>query len=1379
MVKNLLPALLSVLGCALAMTARAQLGPELLQNHGFDEPAAEDGPPAAWAAHPERTHRHELADLGGNYVLSSKPGAYVMATQNVTLAKDREYTIRARFRTTGPGRAGLLLLHGTSAPRREFYLLWNQESDGQYVTAMRTFTAPENAGTLYAYDISKTGNVTYDWISLCPGRPDQAIINHFNLRQIDRAAEPPPVFHHLPTGTPLAGGPLKALFAIPSLRQLRETTELEQRLQLISDVIQADSRKPEAISFTGRQITERLPRNFYDVYIVATSLPDRLRHDVIKNVERGAGLLLIDRGERVKAWKELPPLVDLPDSHHLRQVVPLADNPEKDCLAAIQTGTCGEGRVVRLAFSQELTRIPAIIPQAADSRTAWTARQFDYWEDWLALIGEAARFAARGEHHLELAAACPDPRRLAVGAAGNQPPAAVRVILRSAREIRLDQPPLAPSARLRLAPVVLPLNQQGHASMEIPDALPPGPILADLAALNTQQEVIAWRSFRLDRPRAGVIASLTLDQPPEDQELGLGGVYAPDETVTPTVTIRTAAGQEGLAIQTRLLDPAGLVLAQNTAAVPVAGQEITMTLEPLPLTTAGTVFLRLEARLLLQNQEHDRQWTALTVPALARKTYDDFAVLPWRPGIIHPSIQVAFNGIMRELGQNVDFPGQGYALTENGMTAAGYIGSAFFRETRHFDDGIRPRCFNDRDVQAEIRERGALAGAKHRPFGYVGAGITDEAFLSSHHKATEFCFCPRCQDGFRAWLRKIYPTLADLNHQWSTSYTDWSEVLPTRTADIRQRQNFAPFVDFRTYMTDLWVAACRLITDAYHTTNPDTPVGHTNTFGVTPFSGNDYWKLATGTNFGWGQEYSEAIKGSAHKAIFEIWRSFTPPKFPNYGWLGYHHSEAAARYECWWLALHDAGGVSYFATNSFDTDRMVSWALLTADQATTPFGLAVRDALADLTGGVGKLLLEYQRDRAATAILWSHPSALVAWCESSADQPEPNERPGTDSYGSHFRAALDLRQHLHELQLGADYLADPQVLDGAGLAGRKLLLLPFAVAFPPELTSALYEFVNQGGVVLGDLRGLRTDTHGTPFAADLQPLARLFGVHRPAEAAIDYAPGNVTINRTLNGIGTAGAVIAAIGREQLVPAEANPAVPIATHDDGTPAIFVRPLGQGLTVYLNFRLPEYDVAMRALLAQITAAAGISSPAPVLVADPARPPRCFELNTFRHGAIAVHGFIRDFRRTSDTETASFKLPAPAYLYDVRRRQFLGRSDTAELTMAPGDATLVAALPYQVERLEVAARENTPGRLTVSATLAATEPTAPLGRHVLHCRITDPEGLCLPSWRLNLTAPDGLLKTTIPLGLNRKNGVWTILVRDVLTGLETTATLTLTAY
>ena len=49
---------------------------------------------------------------------------------------------------------------------------------------------------------------------------------------------------------------------------------------------------------------------------------------------------------------------------------------------------------------------------------------------------------------------------------------------------------------------------------------------------------------------------------------------------------------------------------------------------------------------------------------------------------------------------------------------------------------------------------------------------------------------------------------------------------------------------------------------------------HTNTFGADPFNGNDYWKLCTQVGFGWGQEYSEAIKPSGQKATFDFWRSF-------------------------------------------------------------------------------------------------------------------------------------------------------------------------------------------------------------------------------------------------------------------------------------------------------------------------------------------------------------------------------------------------------------------------------------------------------------------------------------------------------------------------
>ena len=188
------------------------------------------------------------------------------------------------------------------------------------------------------------------------------------------------------------------------------------------------------------------------------------------------------------------------------------------------------------------------------------------------------------------------------------------------------------------------------------------------------------------------------------------------------------------------------------------------------------------------------------------------------------------------------------------------LSSGAFRCEKHTGNGVRPDCLSDPKVVADFTKSARETAQRQQPHGMFAVGITDEAFLASRHKRDEVCFCDHCQRRFREWLQARYKTLAALNAQWGTSYASWDEVRGGRTEDVRGKANFAPFVDFRTFMTDVWVDGCKTITDAYHQVAPQTPVGHTNTFGADPFNGNDYWKLCTQVGFGWGQEYSEAIK---------------------------------------------------------------------------------------------------------------------------------------------------------------------------------------------------------------------------------------------------------------------------------------------------------------------------------------------------------------------------------------------------------------------------------------------------------------------------------------------------------------------------------------
>ena len=1336
------------LWCALFWLA-PWLGAELLTNPGFDLDADGNGLPDGWNCAAERVVWQELVYMSHNYSLTSRPGTYVVATQDVTLEPGKEYTVRLRCRTEDGGLAGVLLLHGPDRPRREKPLLWNVRADGEFLEQARTFVAPDPACRVYLYNVAKSkGKATYDMVSLIEGRPDHTIVSQLSFREIDRPLGEPVVTPHTPWARPLAGGPLRALVTLRSFRCLREVTEFRQRLELDADVLDTGYAGAECVSQTATRTMERLREDAYEVYVVPSRLGDMLAKDIRTRVEEGAGLVLIEGFARPASILEPKILAAAPPEHPLRAVVPLEKSPEGTALREILVGSLGKGRVVLLRFDPEKCRVWGLIPTPSGAlQSAYLNRQFAHWEWWYALLAECTRWAARGDSEARIEAAELADNEIRIRATG----ARLRVVLRSAREIRWDTPGFVTEAR------EIPLVA-GHAVLALPDGWPAGETFVEATLLAPDGGALSWRALTVTTPQAASLAEPEiLENTPALVRLGLAGTASSPATLS-----------------ARLLDPHGRELdAWERNLVPGTFAERAELRPGTPLA----VGLRVEARVLAGSREQDRRWRLLYRPEVARqKAAEDFVAMPWGPGMCHPAIRQDYARVTAGLGLNAEFAQVPAYVADSGMFGAGYIGGmGMFREDRHLPDGIRRRCLNDPAVQEEMLAKARENAPTQREQGIFAVGITDEAFLSSRHQRTELCFCDHCQREFREWLRQQYGDLTSLNRSWGTAHASWDAVRGARTEDVRGRDNFAPFVDFRTFMTDTWIESCARVAHAYRELAPEIPVGHTNTFGSNPFNGNDYWKLATRTGFGWGQEYSEAIKPSAHKAIFDIWRSFvetpearaargTEAPFSNHGWIGYAHRPEAAAYEPWWLALHGSRGVSYFATNAIDTARGTSWALVFPDLRPTPYGQAVAGSLRDLRAGCGKLLMTYERERPRIALLLSHPSMLVAWCESATDMPVPEEGIAADAYGTHFRSALNIRQHLNELQLDYQYVAPEQILRSDILADFPLLFLPFTVAASPELVAKLAEYVANGGVLVADLRALRTDEHGKPLPPAV--LTELFGVSRADANAMVYGASQVMAegDRTL---GLPPLDLPVRAREAL---QATDARVLARHATGEPAIATKVRGKGVAVYLNFALPDYDPEACALLGALAKRAGIERAIRVEGMGEGTP-RAWERNSFRRGPLAVHGFIRDFRRCSDNDPARIRFPNTAHTYDLRRGEYLGRNDAVEATLAPGDALLLARLPYRVDALSVQIPANAaPGTaIPVAAQVVASGGT--IGDHVLHLTVRGPGGA--GAWHdRSVVALGGKVVVELPLARNAETGTWTVTVRDVLTGTTETA-------
>ncbi len=1297
---------------------------QLLTNPGFEIDENEDGVPDGWNTDETRSRLREIVFMGGNNALVSVGETYVLATQEIELEPGETYTVSFRARGSGGGIAGALIVHGEEKPTTEKALLWNVAVDEDYTEFGRAFVAPNPKARLYIYNIARQGEVAYDWVSVTKGEPTRAYVNSFDLGERDTPITEPVVREGITRwAKPLAGGPVRTLIDLYNYRTVREVVELAQRFEMDYDILDGGYSGDAICSPDGREVMRAMDAGEYEVYVIGGRLDPQFETQVREKVEQGAGLVVISGLARTGSYFEKGDLEAVGEDHYIMRDLPWAHMPAH-LLNEVRVGQIGEGRVVWLNFPNEISRVWGIYPVEIGEYTAWKNREMRYWEYWYAFMARAIHYAARGESEMHLAL---DRDDLTARVENAPEGATVEMRTRHARELRWGEPDLpCPSETI----------EAGEAfSIRLSEDLPVGQTIVDATVRDADGGALYWGTVVPLCPPS-CIKQLEVD----------AEFYQPGDTVTATLTAQ--AVPDGARYQARLVDAWERVIWQESAP---AESVTTVELRPAPeqILTAGH---KLFVRLMHEGREIDSAWTDVYFPRINNEApLKEWHISTWGDGFTNPFITGQYSKMLMELGFSGKFGSAPYMTVETPLITAthSHAGGPFTGRAK-IEDGVRHPCLSDPEVIEGWQTEAPEEVANYRKFGPFGVNVRDEATLASRHTRREVCFSEHCQPRYREWLREQYGDIAALNASWGTAHESFDEISGARTEDVRGTDNFGPFVDFRTFMTDVWIDSMRSITDSYEGAWPGMRVGHTNTFGTMPTNGNDFWKLCTQTGFEWAQEYSEAIKGSAQKAVFELWRSFlqgrTGEDFPNYGWIGYNHAPEAVKYEPWWLALHDSGGVTYFATNAVLPERGKSWALVHPTQAYTQYSYDVQETLTDLREGIGKALLEGRRADPDVAILWSHPSMLVAWCESEWTQPVPPENEVDDSYGSWFKSAFYFRLALQELQLMYNYVAPEQILAGE-LENYQLLYLPMTCAISDELGEALAEWVEGGGTLFADMRFAVTDEHGTPRDGEL--LERLFGVRRTE-------PGAVYELATLTGPGgqsfetSAHEIVEAVG-----DAETD-----ASYPDGTPTAIFRQVGAGKTAYLNGVLPKYAPTVMDMFDELMREGGVERHVSVDSGDPENPARAWECARYELGEAEIVGLIRDHRLVEEAQTCQVTFPA-GHAYDMRAREYLGDTDQVELTLGPGETAMLCVLPYEVTGVQIVGADNEM-RASVLADGDRTD-------HVLHVTVTDPDGNPAPTYTRNILAEGGSADLHIPLALNDPAGEWTVTVRDVLSGVE----------
>ena len=400
----------------------------------------------------------------------------------------------------------------------------------------------------------------------------------------------------------------------------------------------------------------------------------------------------------------------------------------------------------------------------------------------------------------------------------------------------------------------------------------------------------------------------------------------------------------------------------------------------------------------------------------------------------------------------------------------------------------RDVCLNDADWLDRMSDRMRQTALHHAEYEPLLYDLRDELSTTISANPFDYDFSETALIAFRAWLQKRYTDLPTLNKQWGTVFTDWNDVRPFTTDQIKQRMvsggdhapevtdwsaaknvkldlssahesaqrwNFSPWADHRSFMDDSLAEALAQFRRAAREVDPATPVGIEGTQMPHAFGGYNLWNLSQSLD--WMEPYDVCDSR-------EILGSFMPNK-PLLATVFEKDPRPALR-RLWHLLLEgDKGCIIWWSEDTLD------W----SDTALplTAKGRALAPVFKELTSPIARLFLNAQPERDPIAIHYSQPSIQVAWLLESAPDGKTWVRRFSSYESTHNRHAVVRHAWLKALQ---DLGFSPQFISSAQIeSGRlasntepalKMLITPQSWALSKKERSELHTFSQQAGQVL-------------------------------------------------------------------------------------------------------------------------------------------------------------------------------------------------------------------------------------------------------------------------------------------------------------------------
>jgi hypothetical protein len=670
-------------------------------------------------------------------------------------------------------------------------------------------------------------------------------------------------------------------------------------------------------------------------------------------------------------------------------------------------------------------------------------------------------------------------------------------------------------------------------------------------------------------------------------------------------------------------------------------------------------------------------------------------------------------------------------------------------EEKHLRNG----CLSDpkwETAMADMAGRYAELVLLNPPLGYM---LCDEMNLAApwsgyHDPMSEPCHSVYCLGRYRNWLKSRYGSIDKLNRGWGTDFKDFSAIEPPLTGETRGSKNYAPWVEFRVFMDDVFSGAGGIFSSAIDKKEPTIRAGQPNWTYVSPFSGIDPVKICA--NRSGSQDYGPS----------ETIRCFKRPDATIWPWHGYAgiYNKGVDSFgsAIWKSLLHGAtGNIMYMTFQKSERDQEGFIHPLIGE---TERCEVLREVFTPIVEGLGRLVINTPRRQADFAMLYSQPSMYVSWLESKDQVPFSwaiRKSKNVDAYNNWFRSQDEWEKLIHAMFWQFDYLDESNFSDK--LKDYKALVLPMAFAISDKAKAEIIKWQQDGGIVVADLNAGLFDETGVPAGSDW--MSRVFGVvpkGKPGygHASIAFPVPNSKLTMTAD-----------LPQGSPLSLQAG-SLSKVSYLDNIPALVVCRRGKGWGLYLNCVGANKPDLRNTLVAIFANEMKLPRPFVAVNADNKREYNNIELLAFEmkndpNLYLAAIG--------EGEQKIELRLPRSYFAYDMLNNQFAGELATLTFNLKKG--VKVWALQQEAAKeltLQAPTKIKRGETLNVKSSLHMDKP----GWRVFHLKVKGPDGKYLVAHQRNLEAVDGKTEFNLPMAFNALAGKYEIELKDVASGLAAKA-------